>query len=242
MAAASPNMGLREWPSLSDNFSFSDLDFNWGKVDTHDHSPGSGVPLPTGAFPDGTFLAAKFASRGLTPASFVGTAFTAATFMSDNLGRTRWFHRALATFDGGLNASGASTFAFRGTYGVPSNGGVAGGIFPINTADWAVAGKTTELVLRTGILTNNTPLGGNLNIGIVPVTGFAGASANGSNITFGAMVGPGTGYTLPTAQMIASSTASSTMLATGTYAVAGSTTVAVPINTVIQVKIGRAHV
>ena len=59
MAISSPQMGLKIWNLLTDDYDHAELADNWAKVDQHDHTSGKGVQIPTGGIADGAITAPK---------------------------------------------------------------------------------------------------------------------------------------------------------------------------------------
>lgn len=69
MATNSTNMLLRIWNALSDPFSHDELEANWNKVDTHDHSTGKGVQISTGGIADFAITSIKMDSEAVAIAN-----------------------------------------------------------------------------------------------------------------------------------------------------------------------------
>jgi hypothetical protein len=61
-----PNMSLTAWDQSEDDFAHDQLVNNWLSLDTHDHSPGRGVRIPTAGLQDGSVTAAKLAVGAVT--------------------------------------------------------------------------------------------------------------------------------------------------------------------------------
>lgn len=61
MASNTPNMGLVAWDTLTDTFSHTDLFNNWSLIDTHDHTLGHGIAIPTGGIANQAITQGKIA-------------------------------------------------------------------------------------------------------------------------------------------------------------------------------------
>lgn len=65
MALTTPNMGLKEWDLLGDVYSHTDLVTNWNAVDSHDHTAGKGVQIPTGGITNLAVTGPKIAASAI---------------------------------------------------------------------------------------------------------------------------------------------------------------------------------
>lgn len=66
MAGSTANMGLRQWNLTTDFFESGNLSSNWTKVDTHDHTTGKGVLIPTGGIQNSAITASKLAAGAVS--------------------------------------------------------------------------------------------------------------------------------------------------------------------------------
>lgn len=62
MALITPQMSLRVWDQLGDNYDHTQLADNWSKVDNHDHTTGKGPQIPTAGIKDGAITPNKLAA------------------------------------------------------------------------------------------------------------------------------------------------------------------------------------
>jgi hypothetical protein len=73
MASTTLRMALKVWDQLIDPYNHTELADNWAKVDAHDHTPGRGVQITSGAIADASIqtrhIAAGVLDTGLNPAS-----------------------------------------------------------------------------------------------------------------------------------------------------------------------------
>lgn len=82
MATTYSNMGLTSWNLGADNFSYTDLDANWAKVDVHDHSTGKGVQIPTAGIADNAVTSAKILDSAVTSAKIANGTIVSADIAS----------------------------------------------------------------------------------------------------------------------------------------------------------------
>lgn len=203
MASATPNMNLVTWESLDDFFSHTDLRNNFLAVDTHDHTPGKGVQIPSGAIAnlavttsalaDGNVTTSKIADINVTTGKVANNAITIAKLGSDvttDYGAAFSNYKVMKEASHRFDAPVAGTFVLgngsTGT-GVAASGATAGlSVFYIDPADFTAGTRTTKYRVRAGCLTNATAPTINYTVGLYPVTAVAGGAATVS-ITLGAV-------------------------------------------------------
>lgn len=101
MSIISPNMGLTEWDGISDTFSYSQIKTNWDKVDSHDHTSGKGVQIPTAGIANSAVTSAKIASNAVTSTQIAANA----------VGTTQVANNAITSAKIASGAVGASQIA-----------------------------------------------------------------------------------------------------------------------------------
>lgn len=223
MAFTTAKMGLRVWNLLTDLYDHAQLADNWAKVDYHDHSPGKGVQIPTDGLADGAVTSAKIATA-LDPSG----AFTV-------------FRNIYADTGKFVSSTAAGTYLFDPSSGsgfTISTGGSGESIFYFEPADYAVAGRTPMLRLKTNLQTNAVASTSNFTFGLYPVTAVAGGSGT-LVATLGTVIAGSTVlYTAPAASsMFHGETAEFALPAAGYYAlgVVSSATIATNAHVAMQV-------
>jgi hypothetical protein len=83
-------MNLTVWDLATDGYDHTELANNWSAVDTHDHTTGKGVQIPTGGILNLAITTAKLADNSVTSAKIVdgtitGADIAAGTITSDKL-------------------------------------------------------------------------------------------------------------------------------------------------------------
>lgn len=78
MANTTTNLGLKQWNLTADHFDFSELSTNFGKIDTHDHTSGKGLQIPTGGIANGAVTQAKIATDAVGASQIAGGSITPA--------------------------------------------------------------------------------------------------------------------------------------------------------------------
>lgn len=68
MSTISSNMGLVVWGSASDPYDHTELAANFNKIDSHDHTPGSGVIIGTAGINPGAITTSRIADQAVTRA------------------------------------------------------------------------------------------------------------------------------------------------------------------------------
>jgi hypothetical protein len=67
MAFQTAKMGLFDWNTPNDPYSYGQLSQNWQKVDFHDHTPGRGSQLSSNSFQDHSVTGSKIALSSIEP-------------------------------------------------------------------------------------------------------------------------------------------------------------------------------
>lgn len=65
MAITTPNLALRVWNLVGDQYDHTQLASNWAKVDQHNHTPGKGLQIPTAGIENGAVSANKLAAESV---------------------------------------------------------------------------------------------------------------------------------------------------------------------------------
>jgi microcystin-dependent protein len=84
-----PNLGLTQWPSPSDHFSYVELANNWKAIDDHDHTTGKGVQIPTGGLANLAVTLGKLASDSVDASKIVNGSVGSAELASGAVGTTQ---------------------------------------------------------------------------------------------------------------------------------------------------------
>lgn len=215
-----PSMGLTRWDQPNDIFSYTQLSDNFSAIDAHDHTSGKGVQIPTGGIANLAVDATKLANDAVTTAKLLNANVTDGKLASPNNGSWRTLYQA--------NFKTAGTEGL-GTVYVPIAGSgllIASGtttssgvhIFPFYPTHYSVAGKTLQLRLTIGGLTNSVVPGFTLTADLRPITSTGGTSG-GVQFTPGSAV---SGSTVTISGMTSSSayqaTATFTPPSQGVYA------------------------
>ena len=188
-------MGLFIWNSSSDPYNSEEQAENWAKVDQHDHTPGKGALITTGAIadaaitsaklsadafgdaviPDGSVTAAKLASDAVETAKIVNANVTDAKLASPNSSVYRTLLTSAWYIDSGIVA---------GTYSPAENSGAGKSMpaisstNPVETiylaaADYSVSGKNTRLRLRAEVHTSTVAPAINYTFHLYPITSIS---------------------------------------------------------------------
>lgn len=177
MALTTPNMALKTWDQLTDNFSHTDLRGNFVAIDVHDHTAGKGVQIPAGGIANLAIGTSQIQDVSVTNVKLAG-AITDSKLSTPNNAIYRSVHDSIAGFQGASSLT---------TYGFLSNGSfVATGVNTSNnslrlirlaSADYSM-GLTTKLRVRAVLSTNAVAPTSTFTIGLHPVTATAGSSGN----------------------------------------------------------------
>lgn len=89
MAVVSTNMGLKQWNLGTDFFSYVDLSNNFAKIDTHDHTSGKGVQIPTEGLANSAVTQTKLASAAVGTAQLIDNSVTSAKIPSGAVGNSQ---------------------------------------------------------------------------------------------------------------------------------------------------------
>lgn len=66
-----PNMGLTAWDQGADNYDHSQLAANISAIDSHNHTPGHGLQVPTDGIANNAITAAKIAGNAVVPLTHI---------------------------------------------------------------------------------------------------------------------------------------------------------------------------
>lgn len=170
MGVVTSNMGLKSWPDATDKFSFSDLSLNIRKIDLHDHGSGKGVQLGAAALVDASITGTKL-GPDLRATQFSSTALSTDKLASNPLSVPReimhYSNVLLQSF-----TTSATTYVVKD--GGQSNFATLPAVpfmWTFHAADYAIAGRTTQLTFKGGYATNGTAGGtANVTFGLYPIT------------------------------------------------------------------------
>jgi hypothetical protein len=253
----SPNMGLLIWNSSTDAYNSEEQAENWAKVDQHDHTPGKGTLITTGAIADAAITGAKLAPDAFGDAVIPDDSVTAAKLTTDSVTTAKIVNANVT--DAKLAAPNNSIYrtVFHGSGRIPSGAPAATYIHQIGfdaTATrtvavnngfsvpyWVVASTdytstlTTKVRIRGSIATTGTPPGMNFTFGIHALTIAAGA------YSLAAASGNTAVVTGPAANAITSAASTDSNLpANNPYALgittSGSSSAAVEYNFAVQIR------
>jgi hypothetical protein len=176
MAITTPSMGLKRWDQPNDVFSYTELSDNFAALDTHDHSPGKGVQIPTAGIVNLAVDTNKLANNAVTDAKVLAATITDAKLLSPSNLTWRPMFDATGFFTPAtVTGAGVYIFNLDGTVfpaGVSSTG--AKTALWASSTDYSVNGKSTQLRLRSLISTGSTASAVNFSPGFYPVTTVAG--------------------------------------------------------------------
>lgn len=168
-------MALKVWNlSATDNFNHNDLIFNWDSVDTHDHTSGKGVQIPSGGIANGSVTALKLANNSVLASSLAEKVVTDDKVLS----HTNELYKLLVrNTHRQINTNTNTTSPYFGE--TPVLSGVAGTaliqVVYLDPQAFIVAGKTTKLVIRAEYLANPTAPAMTTTVGLYPISTVGGA-------------------------------------------------------------------
>jgi hypothetical protein len=210
MSTILTNMGLRAWNDPNDTFSYTELVDNWAAIDTHDHTSGKGVQIPTAGIANLAIDSTKIANDAVT-----NPKIPLSTLTGDRLANATVADGKLSSPNNGVWRTLQSQAAFTGSmssgtvYGFIANGAlVASGVsapqqmflFPWTASHYAVANKTTKLrVLGTVASNTVSPGAANLTLALAPLSSNAGTAGNLSVTLAAAVAGSGSTIAAPAA-------------------------------------------
>jgi hypothetical protein len=259
MAYVTPRMSLKVWNSASDPYDHEQLADNFLKLDQHDHSSGRGVKIGAGGLQDfaigsnhffpgavnaaalatGAVTTTKLADANITTAKYLDASVTDAKLASPQNGI---YHISMRTYGFLTSANtGTGTFMINGSYVASATTGASPiYLLPITGSEYAVAGKTTKLRLRTAWATNNVAPGNTATLGLYPVSVSGTAGAGLWQITLGTVVSGSTVVVTTPGPNTASPVVGSdfTIPADGLYTVGVSLSAGGAANSAIQFSTG----
>lgn len=204
MARDTTYLQLRSWNLTTDQFSHTDLDNNWEKIDKHNHAPldpgdpnaFGGQQIPTAGLQnasvtgqkilDGTITGAKLQdstipSTKIIPSTLdsskvVDGTLTAAKMNPDVFSPWRTVFQGQAKAVTGLVAGTYYLLSPEGTHLASGAVGTAGCAHYINSGDYKVGTRTTYVRIVAGIITNAANPGGNVTFDLQRVVAVGGVS------------------------------------------------------------------
>lgn len=190
MALTSPNMGLKEWDLPGDVYSHTDLVTNWNAIDTHDHTSGKGVQIPTAGIGNLAVTGPKIAANSIDGTKIIDGSLTDSELFSPNNGVYRNIYQGAASIVGGTVVGtyffSSAASASGSTAGVSGSPGAYPDLVPLTAADYAVVGRTTRIrVLYTWAVNAVAPTA-SFTAGLYPISLLAGSGA--MTTTLGAVV------------------------------------------------------
>lgn len=200
-----PSMGLKRWNDPNDIFSYTELSDNFALLDSHDHTTGKGVQIPTGGIANLAVTDTQIANNAITAGKIASDAVTTAKILNSNVTVSKletnarpvtvlapWHTRHEVS--GGIIAAGtvAGTYVFS-----PSATGAALAttnaissarhLIGINASDPTVPGLTTNYQLQVTLVANAVAPAMNFVFGLYPVTAVGGTLAQ-TTITLGTLI------------------------------------------------------
>lgn len=215
-----PSMGLTRWDQPNDVFSYTQLSDNFAALDGHDHTSTKGVQIPTGGIANLAVDATKLANDAVTTAKLLNANVTDAKLASPNNGSWRTvlqtnFKTASSEVNGTVYIPLATSGGILSASGTTTNSNI--NTLPFYPTHYSVAGKTLQLRLTIGGMTNSVVPAFNLTADLRPVSS-AGGTIGGVNYVVGSAV---SGSTVTVSGMTSSSsyqgTATFTPPAQGLY-------------------------
>ena len=85
MAITTPSMGLKRWDQPNDVFSYVELSDNFSLIDTHDHSSGKGVQIPTAGIQNLAVTDTKLAANAVTDTKIAANAVSAGKLLDASI-------------------------------------------------------------------------------------------------------------------------------------------------------------
>lgn len=201
MAITTPNMGLKRWDQPNDIFSYTELSNNFASIDTHDHSSGKGVQIPTGGIANLAVDNTKLATDAVTNTKIAAATIAGDRLVNSTIADTKLaspsnvIYKTLTQDSGPLQGLVAGSLYSNiggsvATYNILLATGIP--VFPLVASHYAVAGKTTKLRLIYAVGTNAVAPAVTLTFGLHNITGTGGT---GNNFQTNANTTPVTGST-----------------------------------------------
>lgn len=172
MAINTTNMILRTWDESDDNFSYTELAANWGKVDVHDHTTGKGVQVPTDGIVNLAITGPKIATGAITDATkIVDGIVTDAKLASPNGGAYKTIVERSGQWSGALSANQVVIIG----NGSPTAVTIAAGApaqmaFYVNPASYVVAGKILKFRINSWIWNSTLSTASTWSVDLAQVT------------------------------------------------------------------------
>lgn len=244
MAITTPSMALKRWDQPNDTFSYTELSDNFGLIDTHDHTTGKGVQIPTNGIANLAITETKIANNAVSSSKFANASITDAKLASPNAGawKTLWTtgHRSNSA------DAAATTYIASNSVGFVSGTSTSSillPVYPFVPTNYAVTGKTLQLKLTVNGMINGTAPAFTITFSLRPIT--IGGGAGVITYTAGAAVaGSDVQFIAPAANSAPINSATFNAPTSGTYGV-GVTVSAGPAansNCMWQMLVQYAHV
>lgn len=177
-----PSMGLKRWDQPNDVFSYTELSDNFALIDSHDHTTGKGVQIPTAGIANLAVIDTKIANDAVTTSKILSANVTDAKLASPTTGMYKELKSGAGTWSGSLTANQLVSLGNGPSLSVsPYSYYYA---FYFDPADYAVASKTLKIRLRAWVGNATFTGGGTWAAFLIAATG--GISAAGNITTVGA--------------------------------------------------------
>lgn len=176
MATTYTNMSLKSWNLAADVFSYTDLDANWSKVDTHDHSPDKGIQIPLAGLASNSVDSSKIVNGSITGTDIASATIADSNLTSSVMGVWKTLFQATANVQAGATSS-VYWIGQTGAIAISANTQAAPPVaFYSDPADYAVAGKTTQIRVNASMNVNAAGPGQSISAEIRTLTSSGGGA------------------------------------------------------------------
>jgi hypothetical protein len=171
-------MNLSVWDLAADPYDHSELAGNWSNVDSHNHTAGKGVQIPSAGIADGSITTAKLADNSVTGAKIVDGTITGADIASATITADKLDSAIDTTRLGVVVAWFRPSLSFA----VPSKYHICDGSTLIESTDhdWTGAGNVTIPDLRNKMILGAATSGTGTGTGTPPAENATGGSMSTS--------------------------------------------------------------
>ena len=181
MAITTPSMGLKRWDQPNDVFSYVELSDNFALLDTHDHSSGKGVQIPTTGIVNQAITSTKIANLAVGTTQLADASVTINKLAnSAKLGVSQWRPVGRSNFVIPQNSAAATWFGTSGGTAANTGGTVTGtGLqgFLLTPQDYAVAGLTTKYRVKALAMATNVNITTTITFGLQIIQYALGATS-----------------------------------------------------------------
>lgn len=178
MAFQTPNMSLWAWDLSGDAYDHTQLANNWSAVDSHNHTAGKGVQIPTAGIADGAITTAKLADNSVTSAKIVDGTITGADIADGTIPRTKFDTTVTSGNLGDVIAHFRPSLSFA----IPTGWHIADGSTLVEGTDhdWTGAGNVVLPDLRNKMILGAATSGTGTGTGTPPAENATGGSMSTS--------------------------------------------------------------